>query len=271
MTSKAFMVAAALLLAVSSASAQDPTKRAGPTPAELFDRGMNQLSGANFNRSPLSATHALRRSADLGYAPAQVVLGYFSETGVVTTLDPGGAAEWYRKAADGGDRLGQWLLGRLYLTGQGVARDSALAERWLRQAAEQGDPFGQYLLATVYSERDYTKAPEWFRRAAEQGLPQAQYRFGLALARGCGVNVNKFEAYVWLLVSADAGNALAAQELQALEADLGTNQTEAAKTRARALEKSVSRSVVARGCTGWAGEFDEIPAPPPPGVQTFCR
>jgi hypothetical protein len=37
------------------------------------------------------------------------------------------------------------------------------------------------------------------------------------------------------------------------------------------MERSVTRSVTAHGCTGWPGEFDAIPAPPPPDLQRFCR
>ncbi len=76
---------------------------------------------------------------------------------------------------------------------------------------------------------------------------------------------------MWLLVSLDAGNQAVATDLQQLEADLGSNQVEQAKTKAFELEKSVARAVVARGCTGWPGEFDAMPAPPTPDLQRFCR
>jgi hypothetical protein len=62
-----------------------------------------------------------------------------------------------------------------------------------------------------------------------------------------------------------------ANDLQELEGQLGSTQLEQAKTRARELEQTVTRSVVAHGCTGWSGEFGNVPAPPPPDVQRFCR
>jgi TPR repeat protein len=102
-------------------------------------------------------------------------------------------------------------------------------------------------------------------------LPQAQQQLGLLLKRGQGVNEDKFEAYVWLLVSTDAGNRSAANDLQALEADLGSNRVEQAKTKARQVEQTANRHVAAHGCTGWSGEFDATPAPPPPDLQRFCR
>jgi TPR repeat protein len=109
------------------------------------------------------------------------------------------------------------------------------------------------------------------QKAAEQGLPQAQYRLALLLKEGKGVNQDKFEAYVWLLVSFEAGFRAAATDLSFLEADLGSTQLERAKIKARERERSVSRTIVAHGCTGWSGEFKDIPAPPPPDIQRFCR
>jgi hypothetical protein len=44
-----------------------------------------------------------------------------------------------------------------------------------------------------------------------------------------------------------------------------------AKTKARELETTVNRAVNAGGRTGWDGELDEFPSPPPPNLQRFCR
>jgi hypothetical protein len=90
------------------------------------------------------------------------------------------------------------------------------------------------------------------------------------LAQGPGtVQRDRFEAYVWLLMAADAAYAQY-PELQSLENDLGPRKEEA-KALARQRERDFARTVNARGCTGWQGEFDRIPAPPPIDVQQFCR
>ena len=57
----------------------------------------------------------------------------------------------------------------------------------------------------------------------------------------------------------------------ALEGSLGSTELERAKSRARELENTVQRSAMSHGCTGWAGEFDAVPSPPPPDRQRFCR
>ena len=260
---------ACLVLATGVAIAQTP---AGPGAPELFSKGMNALVGSSATRSPANAIEYFRHSAEMGYAPAQVVMGYLYETGRVTTADPREAFEWYKKAAQQDDPLAQWLAGRLIYAGAVPGRDLNQAIGFLQRSVDHGDPFGEYLLGRIKLERqDYSSAASWFRKAAEQGLPQAQEQIAKLLKSGQGVPQDKFEAYVWMLVSSDAGNHRVEGDLQVLEADLGTNQVEQAKTKAREMEGSVTRGVAAHGCTGWAGEFDAIPAPPPPDLQRFCR
>ncbi len=244
-----------------------------PSPDRLFELGMNALSGVDGTRDPQSAVDYLRRSADLGYPPAEVMLGSFYDTGFIVTKEPGEAANWYKKAAQQDDPVGAWLLGRLILS-SAVPRDLNEAARWLQRSAAHNDPFGQYLLGQVKLERqDYAAAAPLFRKAAMQGLPQAQMQFGLLLKQGQGVTLDKFQAYVWLLVSYDGGNQAAAvtSNLAELQTALTAAQVDDAKSKAHDLEQVANRAVASRGCTGWPGEFDAIPAPPPPDIQTFCR
>jgi TPR repeat protein len=257
---------------LSCIAADAQTVTAGLNAPQLFEQGMNALMGGSVTRSDLNAIEYFHRSAELGFAPAEVVLGYLFETGRATPISPREAFDWYKKAARQGDPLAQWLAGRIIYAGSIPGRDLNDATDFLQAAADHGDPFGEYLLGKVKLERqDYPKAAAWFVKAAQQGLPQAQEQLAKLLRDGQGVARDKFEAYVWMLVSNDAGNRRVASDLQALEAELGTNQVEQAKTKAREMERSVTRSVAAHGCTGWLGEFDVIPAPPPPDLQRFCR
>jgi TPR repeat protein len=257
------------VLLTSAAFAQTGT--IGLNAPQLYEKGMNSLLGTGISRNQQNAMDYFRRSAELGYPQAQVVLGYFYETGAIVAQDSTQAADWYKKAARQDDHLADWLVGRLYYTGNGVPRDLNAAESWLQKSANQGDPFGQYLLGLVRLERnDYSKAADWFRKAAMQGLPLAQQHLGELLKQGQGVNEDQFEAYVWLLASFDAGNQTVAAELSALEGDLGSNYVEEAKSKARDLQQTVARPVVSRGCE-WVGALDPVPTPPPPDVQRFCR
>ena len=110
------------------------------TAEQLFDAGMNAFSGSALTRDNFAAVDYFRRSAQKGYAPAQVVLGSLYDTGTVVSSNAQEAADWYKKAADQGDPLAQWLLGRLFFTGSGVQRDWASAQKWLSASASQNNP-----------------------------------------------------------------------------------------------------------------------------------
>jgi TPR repeat protein len=261
-------VMAIVVLGASASLAQTPN------PQRLFEMGLDAMNGVGPDRNPQAALDYLHKSAGLGFPPAEVMLGTFYDTGNSVPKEPGQAATWYKKAALQDDPVGEWLLARLILSGAVAPRDLSEAGRWLQKSASHGDPFGEYLLGAVKLERqDYTQAANWFRKAAMQGMPQAQEQLALLLKQGQGVSLDKSEAYVWLLMSYDAGNQSAnvASGLAQLQAQLTNEQINQAKARARDLEQTANRVVVSRGCTGWAGEFNAIPAPPPPDIQSFCR
>jgi uncharacterized protein len=245
-----------------------------PNPQRLFEMGVNALTGVGPERDEQGALTYVQRSAQLGYPPAEVMLGYFYDTGTVVAQEPAQAALWYKKAALQDDPLAEWLLGRLIVAGLVPPRDLNEAARWLQKAAEHGNPFGEYLLGKVKLERqDYPAAAEWFRKAAMQGLPQAQEQLGLLLKQGQGVNLDKFQAFVWLQVSYEAGDQSAgvSNALVELGGQLGTTQEQQAMSKAHELEQTANRVVTARGCTGWPGELNAMPAPPTPDIQPFCR
>jgi len=256
-----------MLLATTHAFAQ--TNLNAP---RLFELGMDALTGVGPGRDTVAAMDYFRKSADLGYPLAQIALGYYYEVGGLTPVDPAQAVEWYKKAAKQDDRVGDWVLGRMYFTGTGTARDLNQAQVVLQRSANQDDPFGQHLLGLVLLERSqYAPAAKLFEKAALQGLPQAQQQLGKLYKDGKGVPADKLQAYVWMLVSYDAGNTSDTTDILQLQADLGATLVEQAKTKAHDLEQTANRVVNARGCTGWAGEMNNIPAPPPPEIQQFCR
>ena len=112
-----------------------------------------------------------------------------------------------------------------------------------------------------------------FKLAADQGLPPAQYYYAKALKDGRGVELNRFNAYVWFVIALDAGESRAQMDLAELDGGgfLSQAQISEAKTKARDLQQTVIRAVNAKGCTGWDGEFHDLPTPPPPKLQRFCR
>lgn len=243
------------------------------SPDALYERGMDAVTGIGPSRNDVAGLDYFRRSSDLGYGPAHIALAYYYETGTMTERDPGHALDLYRKAAQQGDPLAGWLAGRLYVIGSTVGRDFDTAQKWLKIAASQNNAYGAYYLGRVMEDRDYTKAPALFKIAADQGLPQAQYFYAKALKDGRGIPQDRFNAYIWFTIAADAGYGAAGSDLNELDGGgyFTTDQIVQAKAKARDMEQVVIRAVTARGCSGWDGEFDEFPPPPPPKLQRFCH
>ena len=242
------------------------------SPEALYDRGVDAITGVGPSQNDSLGIDYFRRSADLGFGPAQVALAYYYETVTVLASNPSQAVDLYRKAAQQGDPLAGWLAGRHYFLGNGVPRDPDAAQKWLKLSADQNNAFGAYYLGRLMADRDFTKAPKLYKIAADQGLPQAQYFYAKTLKDGRGVPQDRFTAYIWYTIAADAGYAAAGADLGELNGgSLTLDQISEAKAKARDLEQVVIRAVAARGCSGWDGEFDEFPAPPPPKLQRFCH
>jgi hypothetical protein len=234
---------------------------------------MDAITGVGTSRNDTVGIDYFRRSAALGYGPAQIALGYYYESGTFLARDPGEALDLYKKAAQQGDPLAGWLAGRLYFLGIGGVADQDAAQKWLKIAAGQNNAFGAYYLGRLMADRDYTKAPKLYKIAADQGLPQAQYFYAKALRDGRGIPQDRLTAYIWYTIAVDAGYKAAVADLNELDRGglLTTDQISQAKGQARDLEQVVIRAVTARGCSGWDGEYDEFPTAPPPNLQRFCH
>jgi uncharacterized protein len=242
------------------------------SPEALYERGVDAITGVGSSRNDALGIENFRHSAELGYGPGQIALGYYYETGNFLPRDPAQALDLYRKAAVQGDPLAGWLLGRLYFLA-GPLHNTDAARKWLKQAADQKDAFGAYYLGRLMADQDFTKAPALYKIAADQGLPQAQYFYAKALRDGRGVPQDRLTAYIWFSIASDAGYTPANADLNALDRGsfFSMDQISAAKAQAKDLEQVVIRAVTARGCSGWDGEFDEFPTPPPPQLQRFCH
>jgi TPR repeat protein len=245
------------------------------SPDALYERGIDAITGVGESHNAQLAVDYFHRSADLGYGPAQIALGYYYEMGIVTPASQGNAGqlslELYKKAAQQGDPLAAWLAGRRYFLGIGVEKDLDAAKKWLKMAADQNSAYGAYYLGRLMADRDPAKAPALYKIAADQGLPQAQYFYGKALKEGKGIAADPFNALVWLFISSDAGYPFGGPDLNELRSHLTVDEINQATTKAHDMEQVVIRAVTARGCSGWDGEFAEFPTPPPPNLQRFCH
>lgn len=136
-----------------------------------------------------SAMPLLRKAADAGHAPAQVLLGEILD---LSEYDEE-AAEMYGRAAKQGDAEGQFRLGTLYSQGEGVKKDFPEARRLIRAAAEQGQVQATNVMAHAYlnaqlgiaeSEKESPEALRWVRAAAENDYLPAIDALALAYRNG---------------------------------------------------------------------------------------
>ncbi|HTR26798.1 MAG TPA: tetratricopeptide repeat protein [Terriglobales bacterium] len=243
------------------------------SPDALYERAINAITGVAETQNQQAAIDYFHRSSDLGYGPAQIALGYYYEMGIVPGNQGQASVDLYKKAAAQGDPLAAWLAGRRYFLGNGVPQDLEAAKKWLKMAADQKSAYGAYYYGRLMVERDPAKATPFFKLAADQGLPQAQYFYARALKDGQGVAQDKLNAYVWFMIAADAGYEAAGDSLDHMRGAglVNVDDINQAQAKAKDLEQVVIRAVNARGCSGWDGEFAELPSPPPPSLQRFCH
>jgi uncharacterized protein len=131
----------------------------------------------------LSQAHsALKRSAALGFAPAQFMLGTVLESDRLSSKKKPNnkssalkeSVQWFEKAALQGHPDASLALGTAYFLGRGTNLDYAKALRWYTQAAEFGDVAAQYLVASMYESatgtaKNLDTALMWYIAAARQG------------------------------------------------------------------------------------------------------
>jgi localization factor PodJL len=154
----------------------------------------------------------------------------------VDAHDPSGVAP-LRTAANLGYAPAQRLLGVIYETGDaGVEKDPAEGRRWTVRAAANGDARGMHNLALDYYEgvggpQSATVAAEWFQRAAELGVRDSQWNLARFFEAGIGVQRDLASAYRWYLIAGRAGDTAAQARADALKDKLTADQ----RTRAEAM------------------------------------
>lgn len=176
--------AAALCLAFAIAGV------AWSAPEDDHRRGEQAYRGGDV----VAAMAALRRAADAGHAPSQVLLGDILDQAEFDEE----ALAWYRKAAEQGNAAGEYSVGGMYFSGEGVKQDLAQAYFWFLRAAEKKYGPATIALANAYirAERgeipagpDKSFAADWLRKAAAleylpalEALAQAHRVGGFGLA-----------------------------------------------------------------------------------------
>ena len=177
-----------------------PHAAAAITGPALYEDGARRIDAHDF-----TGVDALRKAANLGYAPAE------------------------------------FYLAKLYEEGQaGLRKDLDEARVWTERAAASGDRKAMHNLALYYFEgsggpKNMTTAADWFRKAADLGLVDSQYNLARLYEKGLGVSQNPAEAYKWYSIAARAGDADSRQSALQLKGQLSAESQAAAERAAQSF------------------------------------
>lgn len=143
--------------------------------ARVYEQGYHPY----VERDSLLAYDLYLRSANLGYAPSQSIMGYVCYNPASPDRDVAKAIEWTEKAAMQGDAKAANNLGWMLVEGEGVVHDYKKAAYWFEKGADAGLPVAQAQLADLYREGkgvecDTLRAIKLYEDAIGAGLADAQ-------------------------------------------------------------------------------------------------
>lgn len=204
----------------------------------LFRAAMLLLSGEGVRQGDQEACDLLALSARRGHAKALHNLAVLQAQGRGTSRDMAQAARNERLAAGLGVAEAQFAYGLLLLRGEGVLQDHAEGLRQLRHAAAGGHARARAVLAQVeagdQAEKHLPQATRELKATALAGDSKARLHLGTLYATGAGgLRKDPPQAYLWLDLAAQGGEAMAAVHRDAL--NLKPAELERARAQVRAL------------------------------------
>ena len=140
----------------------------------------------------------------------------------------------------------------MHVQGRGVERNYDEAVDWWRKAAAQGNVQAQHGLGVQYAigrgpgwglDRDEAEAVRWWQMAARAGHAPAQYELGLSYIEGRGVERDRLNGLMWLLL-AEAGEDVSTLDPRKIERQkrrVTAQQLARAEQRAQDCQRSQFR------------------------------
>jgi TPR repeat protein len=201
-----------------SAGANDRGERADIVrKASAGDPALMLILGLRYDYGQKGMPHDLdkavywyRKSANLGYPPAEMILSQRYEIGRGVPQDDRLAVQWLEKSARHGYPPAEDALGDRYAIGQGIDKNSSRALAWYRKAAAHGYGESQDLLGERYETgqgvpKNFEKAAYWYLRAArDAGNPDAFFRLGRFSEKGLGgLRKDPVQALAWYTLAKD--------------------------------------------------------------------
>ncbi len=169
------------------------------------------------------------------------------QLGLENKYDDQTAVKWFRRSAQQGYAPAQIKLGEAYALGKGAPEDDVEAVYWYKKAASQNNLRAQILLGSMYEkgagvDRDEAKAIELYTRAASQQYPPAMFNLGVLYARRLGDAQNFVRAHKWFNL-ANRGTDYPSSMLRTMERLMTTPQILEAQAMATEWEKEFITSL----------------------------
>lgn len=137
----------------------------------FYREGMTYYNHENYE----PAFDLLKKSADLGYAPAQAILGNMFMNGTATQVDAEKATALWSKAAEQDYAPAQCYLAICYITGCGTKEDESLGVYWLEKSIAQNYVEAYIKLSYFYFQKgDKEKAYDLLEEAVSLGSVSAK-------------------------------------------------------------------------------------------------
>ena len=205
---------------ISTAEPRPPASEA-PAPNEnLWDKAVAAIDAGDYATALEPATVF----ANDGNAYMQYMVGFILVHGKGgVPADPETGLEWLRKAVDGGEQNATYTIAHMYKNGNGVPQDLEVYFNSVLDLAHVGlvraqNEVGYAYAAGIGTSADVNEAFYWFDRAATAEHPIAMRNLGIAYENGQGTTKDSDKARTWYEKAAAAGDAEAAQLLNALSA-----------------------------------------------------
>lgn len=155
----------------------------------LYEYGMMLANGRDKSMIGMGQG-CITRSADAGYAEAQVQLGIYLRYGSNSfDIDLADALHNFTEAARLDHPAALAELSEMYANGLGTPLDKVKAFECAVRSAEAGYPQGQFYLADCYMtgmgvEPNVPLAYEWLAKSAEQFYPEAMFALATSITSG---------------------------------------------------------------------------------------
>lgn len=153
------------------------------------------------------------KAAEAGDANAQCAVASRYERGLGIGADSGLTYYWYDKAAQQAHKEAMHGLACCFDQAIGVKKNIKAARQWYDKAAKKGNHHSWYALGFIFEQgdgvaEDQQKALNYYRLAAEGKLLDALLKLSdIYSVGGLGVVKDDKEAFKWLKIAADAGDA----------------------------------------------------------------